>query len=210
MAVLRVKDKYGNTVEIPALRGEKGDKGEDGITPVVDQTYNPESSNAQSGKAVAEAIASLGNGDVFVTVADITVKEAVNAITIDENSFSDITKLKDFYVAFSIAKPETVQSGKLMVKGILSNSTPALAVITTWNHASYVMKGNFYSKCFDDHFRFNVSASALGANGLTGIGLTTTIAQTAQPLKGLIINCDTAASVIPVGSKIVIKGILGR
>lgn len=59
---------------VQGIQGLKGDKGEDGYTPqkgvdyftdediaglkipVVDQTYTPESENAQSGKAVAEAI----------------------------------------------------------------------------------------------------------------------------------------------------------
>ena len=59
------------------LKGDKGDKGDDGYTPQkgvdyftaediaelnipsVDQTYTPDSENAQSGKAVAEAIASI-------------------------------------------------------------------------------------------------------------------------------------------------------
>ncbi len=38
------------------IRGEKGDKGEPGIIENIDQTYNPESANAQSGTAVAEAL----------------------------------------------------------------------------------------------------------------------------------------------------------
>lgn len=40
-------------------QGEKGDTGEQGPpgeTPEIDQTYNPESANAQSGKAVAQAV----------------------------------------------------------------------------------------------------------------------------------------------------------
>ena len=43
-------------------KGDKGDKGEngkdgkDGLTQVIEQNYNPESENGQSGKAVAEAI----------------------------------------------------------------------------------------------------------------------------------------------------------
>ena len=43
-------------------KGDKGDTGEQGPpgeTPVTDQTYNPESGNAQSGKAVAQAIAEI-------------------------------------------------------------------------------------------------------------------------------------------------------
>lgn len=45
--------------QLASLKGEKGDKGDKGDTGNItnlDQTYNPESENAQSGKAVAEAI----------------------------------------------------------------------------------------------------------------------------------------------------------
>lgn len=37
-------------------RGEKGDKGEKGEPALTDSEYNPESENAQSGRAVAQAI----------------------------------------------------------------------------------------------------------------------------------------------------------
>ena len=43
---------------IQGERGEKGEKGDNGLDALTDQTYNPESENAQSGKAVAEAISS--------------------------------------------------------------------------------------------------------------------------------------------------------
>lgn len=42
-------------------KGEKGEKGEDGIITNLDQTYNPERENAQSGKAIAEAIKPIEN-----------------------------------------------------------------------------------------------------------------------------------------------------
>ena len=53
--------------QLEALKGEKGeqgDKGEPGKDAVTDLHYNPESENAQSGKAVAEAVKNAG-----VTVA---------------------------------------------------------------------------------------------------------------------------------------------
>lgn len=50
MAVLKFKDSNGVIHEILSI---KGDPGKDAVT---DQTYNPESPNAQSGIAVAEAI----------------------------------------------------------------------------------------------------------------------------------------------------------
>ena len=66
MDILRIKDpNTGEWITVPALKGEKGDKGDkgekgdkgdSGKDAVTDQTYNSESENAQSGKAVAEGI----------------------------------------------------------------------------------------------------------------------------------------------------------
>lgn len=152
----------------------------------------------------------MSSNDIFTTIANITVEEAVNAITIDETSFPDITKVKDFYIAFSIAKPETVQSGNLLIKSKTKYAVPYLGVIKTWNHTSYVMTGNFYSKWFDNGFRFNSCAETLGANNTIGINLTTTIAQINEPLQAITIQCDTATSLIPAGSKITIRGYVGK
>ena len=58
-SILRLKDKYGNIIEVPAIKGDKGDNGKDAV---IDQSYNPESENAQSGKAVAEALAKIPSG----------------------------------------------------------------------------------------------------------------------------------------------------
>ena len=60
--------------QLASLKGEKGDTGEQGPpgeTPTIDQNYNPESVNAQSGKAVAEAVASASILNPPETWADI-------------------------------------------------------------------------------------------------------------------------------------------
>lgn len=44
------------------IQGEKGEKGEDGKDAITDQTYSPTSENAQSGKAVEQAIMSQYEG----------------------------------------------------------------------------------------------------------------------------------------------------
>lgn len=80
-SILRVKDDKGNIINIPAIKGDKGDnyvltpedKQEianmvDVETVVVDQSYEPESKNAQSGKAVAQAL--LNKADVDYLDAD--------------------------------------------------------------------------------------------------------------------------------------------
>ena len=53
------------------FKGEKGDKGDDG-NGVTDQNYNPQSENAQSGKAVAEALLTIEVGEGGNIVVDQT------------------------------------------------------------------------------------------------------------------------------------------
>ena len=50
MSILKIKDKNGNWISMPTIEGNAGE------TVNIDQSYNPQSENAQSGKAVAEAI----------------------------------------------------------------------------------------------------------------------------------------------------------
>lgn len=81
-------------------KGDKGDKGSDGLTPEADQTYNPESTNAQSGIAVAEALANLpsGSGD-FEQIGDIILTEPVNEVVFSEFE----TPLKDYKQIFMVS-----------------------------------------------------------------------------------------------------------
>lgn len=51
-------------------QGEKGDKGEPGIIENIDILFNPESENAQSGKAVADAIKDLQKSFADVEIID--------------------------------------------------------------------------------------------------------------------------------------------
>ena len=57
MAILKIRDVDGKVYEIPALRGEKGDKGD---APVKGVDYYTE---ADKTELVAAVIAALPNGD---------------------------------------------------------------------------------------------------------------------------------------------------
>ncbi|MBR7132336.1 MAG: hypothetical protein IKD04_02275 [Clostridia bacterium] len=124
MSVLKLKDENGNWYTVRALKGEKGDKGdkgEDGTAVNVDQTYNPESSNSQSGKAVAEAVAPFEIKVEYVEnelVADKTFEEITNAIAegkmvyvkhdsgLAPNTISPLSWYSSAMIAFSVgAKP---------------------------------------------------------------------------------------------------------
>ena len=147
-----------------------------------------------------------GSADTFVTIADITLEESVNTITIDESTFPDIAKVKDFYITLEMPKVETAQSGKLLIQ----HSDLILGVIETWNFEDYVVRGHFYSKYFDDNFRFNSCMNALGTNAHAAMNLSTTVSQIKEPLSNIKIRCMTTTSLMPVGTKIKIGGYVGK
>lgn len=85
----------------------KGDKGEDGITPIVDQKFDATSINAQSGTAVAEGIdATLGEvNNVFGTLLDGSdaLPEAL-ANLIYKNLSKDLVPVFEKYIDQKITK----------------------------------------------------------------------------------------------------------
>lgn len=84
------------------IQGEKGEKGDPGEIANIDQTYNPESENAQSGKAVAEAVSSISSeSKSWRIITDLTLtEESVVSITADTegNDF----RLKGFRIQMKI------------------------------------------------------------------------------------------------------------
>ena len=76
-----------NTVERKLANGDfNGKDGTNGKDAITDQSYNPESSNAQSGKAVAEALATIdvGGGDgKYELIESTTLEEAIKKITLE-------------------------------------------------------------------------------------------------------------------------------
>ena len=64
----------------------------------VDQTYNPESENAQSGKAVAEAMAGV-NG-TYELIETITLTEDVTSITRNTEPNGNAYSFKDVHIYF--------------------------------------------------------------------------------------------------------------
>ncbi len=66
----------------------------------IDQTYSPESENAQSGKAVAQAVANAGGGQ-YELIETITVaEEGLTSITRNTEPNGNAYSFKDIYIAF--------------------------------------------------------------------------------------------------------------
>ena len=71
-----------------------------GEATIVDQEYNPQSANAQSGKAVAEAIASIGNkitkiGE-FIEITDISPSEHNVDVKLSSDTTTDFSNVTLF------------------------------------------------------------------------------------------------------------------
>jgi hypothetical protein len=136
MAILKIKDQEGNIIDIPAIRGERGkdgytpQKGVDYFTdediaelkiPSVDQTYTPDSDNAQSGKAVAEAITKKANKPKVTTITvDTPIWTNQPTIVGDTALHRDFKKWIDdfYYCTLKNADGSALPSGqfKLMTK----------------------------------------------------------------------------------------------
>ena len=83
-------------------KGDTGDRGEPGKDAFCDQTYNPKSENAQSGIAVAEALASVSGGtEPLKLIKTISLEEDVS----DINVTFDIG-LKEIVVIMNVAFDE--------------------------------------------------------------------------------------------------------
>ena len=104
----------------------------------VDQDYNPESENAQSGKAVAQAVANLGGTDEkYQLIETITTTEDVNSIKRAKEPSGANYKFKKLYLILEV-KTATGTSGLNIrmnerVMGTLNN-----AISSSWDAKSII------------------------------------------------------------------------
>ena len=171
------------------LKGDKGDKGDDGYTPQkgvdyftdediaglnipsVDQSYNPDSENAQSGKAVAEAVdgkqSTLVSGTNIKTINGNSILGSGN-ITIEGGSGSSITIDQTFD-----PDSENAQSGKAVAEAVeikadkenfelIENITVNEEAIVSRTYADKYKKILVIALCEDNLPKFRLTAD----NGL--------------------------------------------
>ncbi|MBR5011143.1 MAG: collagen-like protein [Clostridia bacterium] len=101
---------------LQGIKGDKGEKGErgadgkDGKDAVIDRVYSPTSENAQSGIAVAEAVAEKP----WTLIEDITLTEAVTQISIPWEKL----QVKELYIEGTIIPVETTKSTQTISFGL--------------------------------------------------------------------------------------------
>jgi hypothetical protein len=95
--VLIIIEPNGDMVQRIKTKVNKMQEDIDNLAP--DQTYNPESQNAQSGKAVAEAIASVDG--TYELIETITLTEDVTSITRNTEPNGNAYRFKDVHIYFN-------------------------------------------------------------------------------------------------------------
>lgn len=96
-------------------KGEKGDKGDPGEDAVTDQTYDPTSQNAQSGVAVAEAVAAAQDDCIHYTDARCSGFEAASNKVISLSSSSTDTQYPSAKCVYDIVGD--IESALIVLRG---------------------------------------------------------------------------------------------
>ena len=95
MALLKIRDKDGNIIEVPALKGDKGDTGDSYILTDEDKNEIAGLIDAVSREELDEAIANVSGGsEVWETIADITLTETIVNVTISQDTNGQAFSLK--------------------------------------------------------------------------------------------------------------------
>lgn len=165
----------------------------------VEQTYNPESENPQSGKAVAEALATVGGE--YELVETITVaEEGITSITRNTESNGKAYNFKDVFINFkwSGSAPQKWVLLEITTNGKKYNAFRTLA--GTNGGYSWVR-----TICCYGHrlFLFSERTTNLGFTAFTA-EVPYMYANTNKPITSLMIQHETA---IPLNTTIEIWGV---
>lgn len=176
-----------------------------GTNIVVDQSYNPESTNAQSGIAVAEAIAKIPTGGGSITLSELanfTLEEEVNSITVplSDNAFN--------YRSILISiDTQVATSGQYWMRlGNIDNMTNTKTIISHMNDA---LKGeNHQTHTKIDFFKNYCFSSAVHT---VNYQYNSTYRGYMYPLvyKSFVANAINIASMtFPAGTTIIVEGVM--
>lgn len=138
-------------------KGENGEKGEDGYTPQkgvdyfteediaglgipsVDQSYNPTSDNAQSGKAVAEAVNPLRQ---TITI-DTPVWEVQPTIDGTLNETFETWNVRPYFITLKNTDGTAFESGKFKLTTTLNGYASAIDQVFTLNDSNITLSENY-------------------------------------------------------------------
>ena len=142
-------------------RGEKGDKGDDGKDAVTDQTFDPESENAQSGIAVAEAVSGKADKEKWELINELTLTEdAIVIISADLNG--NPFALKKFQLDFQTsAVADSTEKSQIWLHACKEGTSTYLPFAHTYTGVSKnkIGYGHFVGELFGHWYSLNEHSS---------------------------------------------------
>lgn len=195
--VLIIIEPNGDMVQRIKTRVNKMQEDIDNLAP--DQTYSPESENAQSGKAVAEAVSSK---------ADLEKWELINSQTLTEAavvSFTDLN-LKKFKIL-----AELPQTGTALTVWLQLNNRCAMFTEASRADAkgpSFSIEGDYtYDWQFSTALN-NTNATALGTVMQVPYGHRYVAGGLTYPCEKIVIGLNsTVVTPLPTGAKVTLWGV---
>ena len=201
------------------IPGEKGDVGSPGKDALTDQTYNPESPNAQSGIAVAEAVS--GKADKWTRLIDTTLTEeqcGVSSVKIEIPNWELLQNATQMKLLIDVVAQEDIvaQTTQIFIR---AEKPGAYLSVLCWNTCGACSKGEklFFKGVYDifqmsdkrnPYIGFYATPNKnAGANSVTNavrvIGdLNTALFKNYPPYLGIVF---ASGGIIGAGSRIVME-----
>lgn len=174
----------------------------------IDEQYSPDSENAQSGKAVAEAISDIsGNLSAWKKIVDITTTQEVNGIVATAEEFPDLAKCKEFLVRVIYQKHGGTANLQLGSSRIECNTTICYHAGTTNVSYAAVCEQKVHIQIVDGLLHTIGTDGAVGQSALKGtVSILVGNRFVTEDIYQLKYYLGNNTSLIPTGTQFVIYG----
>ena len=168
----------------------------------IDQSYNPESENAQSGIAVAEAL-EFSKANDFEVIAEGELTEAVNSIKITTDKNGNPLALQDiFTIYFYSPKAEKTNYTTIKINNRLISQVPTMVGgAETYSKTYSVFNGYEW-----ETFYVQAAPAGNGAVNTRGVTPFRTPQASNKTVSSIQLYCYASTDTMPVGFKYKIYG----
>lgn len=205
--VLIIIEPNGDMVQRIKTKVNKLEEDVDNLAP--DQTYNPESENAQSGVAVAEALAGFSGGSsgTWEKIVDITTTEEVNGIIATVEEFPKLAQCKEIVVR--IVYPKSPTNSKITLGAARIDCNSKTQVIFRFSGTTVdttVVEQRCHCFLADDLIYSTGTDTSTGVSAVTGYVKAIVGERRAKKFNDISYTLNEATVLMPIGTQIVVYG----
>ena len=175
------------------------------VTLPIDQSYNPESENAQSGKAVAQALTTVkGSSGTWEKLVDLKTTEEVNSVILTK---LEMSKCKEFILRIVYPVTEATLSLGAGYCYLNDYEHPAFRFTTTSTNVSVPTEQRCYINIAEKLVYSMGTKIAMGQAAITGETHTLIgVINISDAIKNFICRLNTNGNNYPVGTQFIVYG----